>query len=165
MMEGVRNWLLTVIAASVLCALAEGLMPVGAVKGAGRFTCAMVLLCAILSPVAGLDLERGRGWLEGYLERLEEERTVLRQQVDAGTKVIIEEKYAAYIVDKAAEKGITCTVRVKCEAGEAGIYIPDWVEVGGVLEQRERERLAELIEEDLGVLPGRQAYYIKEELP
>ena len=52
MTGGLRGWLLTVIAACVLCALAERLMPPGPVKRAGSVTCGLVLLWAVLSPLA-----------------------------------------------------------------------------------------------------------------
>ena len=66
MMEGVRSWLTLLITASVLCAVVDSLMPAGAVKQAGRLVCGLVLLCAVLAPVPGLDLEAGQRWLENY---------------------------------------------------------------------------------------------------
>ena len=52
MMGAVRSWLLAVIAVSLLCAVAEALMPSGAVKRVGRLVCGLVLVGAILSPAA-----------------------------------------------------------------------------------------------------------------
>lgn len=164
MMDGARGWLLTIISASILCALADSLMPPGAVKRVGRLVCGLVLLCAVLSPLAGLDLAGGQDWLEGYFAGLELRQAELEQQVNEGMKVIIEEKYAAYIVDKAAEMGLTCTARVECRAGEDGLYVPDRVEVAGCLSDVEQSRLTQTVETDLGVPLERQAYY-KEELP
>ena len=62
-MGAVRGWLLTVIAASLLCALADALMPPGAVKRVGRLVCGLVLLAAILSPAVRLDVAEGERWL------------------------------------------------------------------------------------------------------
>ena len=58
-MGAVRSWLLTVIAASLICALADALMPPGAVRRVGRLVCGLVLLGAILTPLARLDLSGG----------------------------------------------------------------------------------------------------------
>ena len=65
MMGAVRSWLLAVIAASLLCAVAGALMPPGGVKRVGRLVCGLVLLGAVLSPAATLDAAEGQRWLEG----------------------------------------------------------------------------------------------------
>ena len=55
------------------------------------------------------DLEGGQRWLEEYHLGLEDRTQELERQVDEQMKTIIEQEYAAYIVDKAAELGLTCT--------------------------------------------------------
>ena len=165
MTGGLRGWLLTVIAACVLCALAERLMPPGPVKRAGSVTCGLVLLWAVLSPLARPDLMSGQAWLEDYLDSLEQRETELRGQVNEGTKVLIEQEYAAYIVDKAAEWGITCTARVECRAGEEGLYFPETAAVTGSLSGEEQSRLSQMIREDLGVPEERQTYCTEEGAP
>lgn len=165
MMDGVRGWLLSVIAACLLCALADALMPQGPVKKAGRLVCGLVLLCVMLSPLPGLRVEEGQAWLEDYFAGLEQQKQDLKETADAGTKGIIEEEYAAYIVDKAKELGIVCRARVACRTGEDGLRVPDRVEVTGRFSDEEQSRLTQIIEEELLVPPERQAYYSEEELP
>ena len=60
MMGAVGRWLTAVIAVSLLCAAADALMPQGAVKWAGRLVCALVLMGAVLSPLAELDGAEGQ---------------------------------------------------------------------------------------------------------
>lgn len=109
MMAGVGSWLLSITGASVLCALADGLMAAGPVRRVGRLVCGLMLLAVILAPLAQLDLEGGQRWLEEYHLGLEDRTQELERQVDEQMKTIIEQEYAAYIVDKAAELGLTCT--------------------------------------------------------
>ena len=154
MMDGVRSWLLAMIFAAVLCALAKELMPAGPVKRVGGLVCGMVLLAVMLSPLVQLNPAAGQAWLEGWRSGLEQQEAALRQQVNDGVKPIIEQEFAAYIVDKAAEMGLNCTARVSCRAEE-----------NGPLSQEERGRLSQLIQEELGVPADRQAYYSGEELP
>lgn len=165
MIDGVRNWLMAVIAASALCALADGLMPAGPVKGVGKVVCAMVLMCAVLSPVARLDLTAGQRWVEEYFHGLEQERKELSGQVDEQMKVVIEREYAAYIEDKAAQMGITCTVLVESRMDEEGLWVPDRIRVRGPLSDVEQSRLSQLIYEDLGVHPERQSYTLEGDAP
>ena len=165
MIEGVRSWLLSIIAVCLLCALADALMPRGPVKKAGRLVCGLVLLCAMLAPLPGLQLETGQAWLEDYFAGLEQQKQNLKETADAGTKGIIEEQYSAYIVDKAKELDLVCQVRVTCRTEADGLTVPDGVEVAGRFSDEEQSRLARIIEEELLVPPERQAYYSEEELP
>lgn len=164
-MENVRNWLLALISVSVLAAMADSLMPKGAIKRVGKLVCGLVMLCAILSPLVQLDLESSRAWLEEWMDGLEQEGSHLQEMVHAGQKTIIEQDCAAYILDKAAELGLNCTARVTCRAGEEALYFPWTAEVAGKFSDAEQSRLTRMIQQDLGIPPERQSYYGEGELP
>lgn len=164
-MGAVRGWLLTVIAASLLCALADALMPPGAVKRVGRLVCGLVLLAAILSPAVRLDVAEGERWLAECFASMEPRRENLEETVNNQMKIIIEGEYAAYIVDKAAELGWTCTARVTCERSEEGLYLPVRTEVTGPQTAGVPAQLVQSIAEDLGVPKEAQVYINKEEMP
>lgn len=164
-MGAVRGWLLTVIGASLICALADALMPPGAVRRVGRLVCGLVLLGAILSPLTQLDLSSGQRWLEDYLASLEAREEDLTETVNSQMKVIIEQEYAAYIVDKAARLGVACSVQVECALSEEGLYLPARVRVSGALTEKERAQIAQIIQEDLGVPQSEQLYITEEDVP
>ena len=165
MMGAVRSWLLAVIAVSLLCAVADALMPSGAVKRVGRMTCGLVLIGAILSPVATVDLEGSQRWLESYLTSVQSREAELEETVSGQIKVIIEQKYAAYIVDKAAQLGLNCRARVKCALSEDGLYLPVRTEVTGSMTADVQGRLIRLIQSDLGVPAQAQIYVEEEDIP
>ena len=164
MMGAARLWLLSILSVSLVCALADALMPPGAVRRVGRMVCGLVLMSAILSPLVDLDLEGGSRWLEDYLAAVEQRETELEKQVDEGRKAIIAERYEAYILDKAAQLGLSCTVEVECRTEEDGVCLPERVRITGALSAQEKVQLAELLEEELGVAPEEQIY-IEEESP
>ena len=56
MMELVKQWLLGITGAAVLAALAEGIMPEGGIRQVGKLTCGLLLLSAVLRPLAGENL-------------------------------------------------------------------------------------------------------------
>ena len=153
MMEGVRVWLLSILAVSLLCALADALMPKGPVKGVGKLVCGLVLAAAVVSPVVRLDLEGGRQWLEEWNVGLEQREEELKKQVDEEMKTIIEQEYEAYIVDKAAQLEVQCTARVECRQEDEGIYLPQTVWISGTLTPQQWEVLSEALLEKLGVPP------------
>lgn len=164
MMGAARLWLLSILSVSLVCALADALMPPGAVRRVGRMVCGLVLMSAILSPLVDLDLEGGSQWLEDYLAAVDQRETELAEQVDEGRKAIIAERYEAYILDKAAQLGLSCTVEVECRTEEDGVCLPERVRITGALSAQEKAQLAELLEEELGVAPEEQIY-IEEESP
>lgn len=164
-MGAARGWLLAVISASLICALADALMPPGAVRRVGRLVCGLVLLGAILPPLASLDLSGGRRWLEDYLASLEDREAELTQTVNSQMKIIIEQEYAAYIVDKAAGLGLTCELRVECGLSEEGLYLPARAEVSGPLTEEEQAQVFRMIEEDLGVPESELLYITEEDVP
>ena len=56
MTAGIRGYLLAVAAAGILVSLAAALLPKGAMHRTGQFVGSLVLVLAVLSPVAQLDL-------------------------------------------------------------------------------------------------------------
>lgn len=147
MIELVRSWLLGVTGVAIFTAMAESLMPEGAVKEVGKMTGGLVLLVAALTPILSLDLEEMlpvSQWEEVTItQTLEEER---KNQWEA----IIVEDLAAYIVDKAAAEGILCTAQVTCRP-EGEIYLPETVTITGTFTPQQQTLLCQLVEEDLQV--------------
>ena len=152
-----KTWLMRVIAAAILCTIAQDLSPKGSVKQVGRLVCAMVLLCVVLSPVKTLDMAAGSQWLTNYRATLADSRAALAEQGEEIQMAVIGEKYRAYIEDKGAQLGLNCQAQVDCrEEGE--IYVPDRVQVTGDLSQGDWDGLRRGLEEERGVPPERQEF-------
>ena len=165
MMDGLRTWLLSLMFAAVLCAIARALMPAGPVKRAGGLIGGLVMLSAVLAPAVQLSPAAAEAWAAQWSDGRAQREEELRQGVNEEMKRIIEQEFAAYIVDKAAEWGLTCTARVTCGETEDGLYLPVRTEVTGPLTQGDRARLTRLIREELGVPEEEQAYHVGEEMP
>ena len=163
MMGALREWLLSVTAAAILCALAQGLIPPGPVRRVGRLTAGLVMAAALLAPLAGLRGVEPEQWLESW--QPQEEVQGLEEQRDETMKSIIEEECSAYIVDKAAQLGAECQVTVVCSSEGEGVFLPWQITVTGDLPPGQQEQLTQQIQEDLGVPPERQQYETKEESP
>lgn len=152
-----RQWLVGVTCAAMVAALAEALTPPGAVNRIGRLAGGLVLLIAVVKPIAQVDagaltraLTEYQLDLSAYEARLEEENRALM-------KTIIEEQAAAYIVDKADAMGLSCAVTV--EADENGEWpIPWTVTVRGALDEAGQRALTERIESDFAIPEQRQFY-------
>lgn len=159
MMAALKEWLMGVIAVSVLCAAADSLMPGGSVKKVGRFACGLVMLCVMLEPLAALRGSSITGWLEEYAYSIQTEEENLKHQVVHTQKAVIEEYCAAYISDKAAELGVTCRVEVECTYHADGLYLPQCARLWGNFSDVEQSRLTQLLETQLGIPIEEQTYY------
>ena len=162
MIGAARNWLLALVSVSLLCAVADALMPKGAVRRVGRLVCGLTLVASILTPLARLDLEGSQRWLEDWLAQTRLREEELDRAVGGQLKTLIERDCAAYIVDKAAQLGYTCSAQVECEETPEGIYRPVRAEVRGLPRDGGR-RLIEAIVQDLGV--PEEEIYLEEEMP
>ena len=164
MMEIIRSWLVGSTCAAMVVALAEGLMPQGAVRRIGRLTGGLVLLLAVTKPLIGLDPSALSLELTGEAEAWSGESTALEQTNDDLLKTIIAQRTGAYILDKAAALGATCQVVVTVGPTEEGGYpVPQAVTVSGDLTGQQCQLLTQTIAADLGIPPERQHYERGEE--
>ena len=146
MMELLRQWLTGVTCAAIIVALADSLMAGGTVRKIGRLAGGLLLLAAVVKPVY----------------RAQSTARPVPAAEEAGLdlmKSIIGEETGAYILDKAAELGISCReVRVTCAVEENGVPYPASVVVLGDMTQEEQALLSRRIEADLAIPAEQQTY-------
>lgn len=154
----IQQWITGVTAAAIIGALAQSLMPEGSAKSAGRLVVGLLMLLAVVKPLAEADTATLSGALAEYHLRCAGGGDALAEKNEALVKAIIEEKTAAYISDKARELGIACTVRVTYRYGEDAAVWPESAVVTGDLTREERSRLARLLEAELAIGPENQTF-------
>ncbi|MDR0293067.1 MAG: hypothetical protein LBH95_02810 [Oscillospiraceae bacterium] len=153
-MDFLRAWFLGVAGAAMAGVFALTLAPPGAAQKTVRIAAALLLAAAVLRPLAGWaalpapDAEYGTFW------------AAPAGTAPAGEELlasIIEEKTAAYIVNKAQAVGLTVSVTARCRTGEG--YPEPWaVTVRSERPEHAKSALSAMIESDLGIPPGRQTY-------
>lgn len=158
-MAALKDWLMAVIAVSILCAAVDSLMPEGAVKRVGKLACSLCVLCVTLSPLAAVRGENLTDWLAELAAEGETIRAELEEQTGRTQKTVIEEHCAAYISDKAEELGLNCRVEVDCVPDPEGLWLPESVRLWGEFDDVAQSRMTELLERQLGVAVEKQTYY------
>ena len=158
MIQLIRSWLTGVTCAAMIAALAESLMPQGAVRQVGRLACGLVLLWAALRPVQNMDPGGLTEYADGLRDQTRQRQLVLEEESGAILKTLIERESGAYIVDKAAEQGIVCRAEVTCAAEESGLWLPWSVRITGAMEPEQRGQLSRMIEAQLDIPLQRQDY-------
>ena len=151
-MELLRTWILGVTVTAMALAAARAVMPEGPVKRAGQLTAGLVLVLALLGPVAALE---HTDW-EDLLSDLPAE--TVPETADTSMRAVIEQELAAYLEGKAGELDLTCEAEVVCKTDENGVPIPREVLVTGVMDASQRQKLSAVIAEDLGVPESGQQF-------
>ena len=157
MTEWIRNWLLGVSGVAMAMAVAEAMIPKGSMRHICRLAGGLLLLLTAVSPVLNLDEDRWT-WTTKYQTTVEGYEMALSEQNNLIYQSIIEEKAAAYILDKAKERGISCQVEVALAIDGNGNVHPGEVRLFGSWTDEQRAALSRVLEAELGILPERQYF-------
>ena len=155
MIAGVRSWLTSITAVTLMLTVVQTLVPEGTLRKITGFTGGLLLLAALLQPVLRTDLGGLRLDLSGYGGAIEERRAELDAAGKEELAAIIAGRTAAYISDKADALGLEVTVRVETEPGEEGTPLP----VSAELEGSYSQDLADWIAGELGIPAERQVWH------
>lgn len=111
-MDWFRTWLLGVIAASLILAILDALIPKGTVRSIARFSGGLVLILVILQPISQIDTGSWKQQYNDYDMQIEDQLAIYEENRQAELRTIIETQIAAYISDKGLTEGITCHPKV-----------------------------------------------------
>ncbi|MCL2003813.1 MAG: stage III sporulation protein AF [Oscillospiraceae bacterium] len=157
-MDFLRGWILGMAGAATVGVFALAVTPDGAVKRVVRMAASLLLVIAVLRPLAGWD-----GSALPDLGAWAGESGVAAaagESLDELLSVIIAEKTAAYIVTKAQALGLTVGVSARCRRGEH-TPVPWAVTVTSDRPEHARSALGAMIAKDLGIPAERQTYVQK----
>jgi len=115
---------------SVICAVASNLAPEGPAKRIMSICCCVIMMLVIVDPLGEFDMEKYADYLAKYKEI---ELKLSNDAQDTQTRLnrlVIEEEYKAYIMDKAKEKHIDITAaNVQLEWSTEGFWTPCRLEI------------------------------------
>ena len=152
MSGAVSSWLIAVTCAALIAAVVDSLMPKGPIKQVGMLACTLMIMWAVLHPIVSLQPGDPLEGLDGIREQVTEQQDRLSQVSGSILKRLIEQQTAAYIVDKAAETGLSCQVEVTCQSGESGTWVPCRVDLYvQEASDAQREELTRLILDEIGI--------------
>jgi len=160
MYPGIRQ----LCALSLICGAAMSMTPEGGVKRVAELVCMASLVLAVLSPVRELDFET----YAMETARLHEMEAALTQEAHQAeqrlNRLVIEQEYETYILDKAEELGIeNVQAEIQVQWSLEGFWTPYAVIFKSSCTQEEKERLSRSIEQSLGIPYERQQWYADEQ--
>ena len=151
-----KQWLMSVAAASVLSSVALALCPAGRVRSVTRLVCGIVCALALLSPALTLDISAISAAMASYgqaaqiiTQNEEEERKMME-------RTYIEEKCGAYISDKAEALGLgPVFAAVTARWDEEGLA---WYPYEAAMGCQRSAPLERAVEAELGIPAERQRW-------
>lgn len=149
-----RQWIVGIVAASLLSSIAMTLCPAGRVKSVTRLVCALVCALAIASPLLQLDIDTIAAGIASYQKRAEEITAQAEDEEKMLERTYIEEKYAAYILAKATEAGASVTDAAVLARWDDKELV--WYPWEATLYGTYSPELSRSIEADLGIPAQRQ---------
>lgn len=146
---------------SVFFGLTVSLMPEGTVKKISPAVAAAAMLLCLMDGIAtvdtdGLSMDIARYW--ELSETLTMDAEALHERLDRN---LIEQECQTYIENKAEELGLqNLSVRVAAVWSTEGFWLPEAVSIMGQWSIKEKERLSQMIESQLGIPIQRQEWTI-----
>ena len=160
MISGIREWLSSVIAVTLLVTVAQKLIPEGAIRKIAAFISGLILLVALLKPLLNLKIVDLSEVLSEYTLLLETQEEKFGNITKEEWRFRVEEMTAVHIEEYAAKQGIVATVIVDTEFNENDIPIPTTISINGDY----HEAVAAWIETEIGV-PKQQQHWEKSTAP
>ena len=149
-MEGIREYLVSVTAAALLCGIIRSLA--GEMSGSGGLLvliCGIFLALTVIRPLKELDL-KDISILPADL--MAEAQSVSAQGAEytrEASEQIIKQRCEAYVLDKARE--LEAQIRVEIELSREGDPIPVSSRVTGELSPYAKGKLSRILKTDLGI--------------
>lgn len=157
--ESLHSWVISVISTAAFCAVAINITPKGRVLSVVKLLCGLVMIFAIVSPFANINFNKYSESMAKYKGRAKELTQNADDYEDKLNRTFIEDKCAAYILDKAESYGIhISSVSVEAEWSVDGYWYPVSPDICSDCSDEVRSRLASWLESELGIAKERQTW-------
>lgn len=148
-MEAIREYVIGVTAAALLCAGAVKLIPGGSVGAVVKSVSGLLMVLALLRPVVELELSELEILTDGIGESAQQYVEDGQQQAQEALREGITGQVRAYILDKARELETELTVEV--ELTQEPLPVPERVILQGRISPYAKSVLTEYLEKELGI--------------
>lgn len=151
-----REWLIGIVAASVISSMAMLLTPDGRVRTVTKLSCGVMCALAIAGPIMELDMEKLSVSIAAYEQAAQKITQQAEEEANLLERTYIEDECAAYILSKATEThGELTGAEVSARWDEEALV---WYPWAATLYGDYDAILSSGIEEDLGIPPERQTW-------
>lgn len=147
-MTAIREYLLSVTAAAVLCSIVNSLAArTGTASGAVKMLTGIVLALAVISPLMNISLDSVNTFADGVEAEADAVVASGENYAQEAMADIITTRVQAYILDKAKALGAQIEVTVQLDRSN----MPAGATISGSVSPYARKALSEIIAQDLGI--------------
>lgn len=155
-MEGIRTYLLSVVAVCMLSVLCLQLVKQAQIKKVLRFVTGLLVLLIVVSPLVSLDEEQLRSITEKMDLSVGVDRDSLSQEVSEQLAQHVQSTAEAYIEEQAAQQGAVIQARVTVTQEQ--YPVPYSVVMIGTITPEQKEALTQYLSLSLGIPYERQEW-------
>ena len=156
-MEGVREYLLSVTSAALLCGILSALAgEKGSLSGLNRMISGLFLSFLVIAPLADVQIRDLSFLGEGLIDQGHANVQEGEIAYDQAIRQIITDETRAYIMDKARDYG--AEVQVQITLSEADPPIPESCVISGQLSPYAKQQLKKILISDLGIPEENQSW-------
>ncbi len=149
-MDAVREYLIGVIAAAVLCGIVTSMLNTKSVVGTCvKFLSGLLMLLAVIRPWVNISLDNILNWTDSITANGETFVTDGEMLAKDSYRQSIIDRTQAYILDEA--KALDCELAVEVILSEDDIPIPKQVRLTGEVSPYARRAISNILTERLGI--------------
>ena len=152
-MQFLRSFLLSVTAGAIICAVALKMPIKGASAGLLRLICGIFMLLCLLSPLTDVKLNDFIPVTDLYWSEAEQLAAQGENFAHQALEELIKGRSEAYILDKAADLGVSLDVCVSLASQD--LPVPQEVMLTGTVSPYQKAVLTDYIEDHLGIEGGK----------
>jgi hypothetical protein len=156
MMDGLRQYILSVITVSLICGILNGIFKDIAASRLMRLLCGIFMTVTVVAPIVRIDfsdfMEFGVPNSEVATAVASDGEQIAREAITD----IIKSESETYVLDKAAQ--LSTDISVDVTVGEGEYPVPEHVLIAGAVSPNVRARLENLILTDLGITKENQIW-------
>lgn len=155
-MEGLRQYVISVVTAALACGIVSGLTPKGTAKELVRLLCGVFLAFTAIRPITGLDFNALAEFSFPYAREAEQAAAMGENMARQSLADIIKEESEAYILDKAAALNTDLTVEITVSDDDAPV--PVAAVLCGEVSPYARQQLETILQSELGIAKENQLW-------
>lgn len=155
-MEDLRQYVISVVVAAILCGIVTGLIRNGTAKEIVKLVCGIFLAFTVIHPIAGFDIASLSDFRFSYSEDAAQAAALGENLADESLRDIIKTESEAYILDKA--EALNAELTVEITVSDDDTPVPISAKLCGEISPYARQQLQSILQSDLGIAKENQLW-------
>ncbi|MBE6947085.1 MAG: hypothetical protein E7454_02380 [Ruminococcaceae bacterium] len=156
-MDGIREYVVGVVAAALLCAAVTALAGKKGVLGVSvKFLAGLLMVMAVISPISSISFGHWFGWAEDIHANGDQIVADGEKMAMEAYRESITEQVEAYILDEA--KALDCQLQVEVILSNDNLATPKRVVLSGNISPYAKQVITRLLTDELGIAQEEQIW-------